>query len=276
MIGTGSVLTLKELKSKSAKSFLVENFAGKLLLAQPGNPYARLHAAIDGLEYKSGTPQSNNLFSLNEKGAGQYSLTTFLRDKTSKKDIMLTLGVDAEGVWHAVDPVSDNATVCTFHVEVEEPSQTGRVKRDLSVPPFEFEKWQVRRLLHEGYLQVAGVVDCAALDECLAMINHELGLPGRIVAGGIQEGEALGKLAGNLSNCSAVRGVLAGKMQSVLNAVFGEDNFENSNLSAQIAMRFPELNKPAELESSNIGELTAAVRIIGLSKCLLTIAPFIA
>lgn len=260
MIASGSILILKIPGTTVRNSFVVENFAGKLLLAQVHNPYARLHISERGLEYRSNTPQGNNLFTLQANGCNRFSLVASLRDKSTKAETTFGLSISAEGVcgivdMRAISPETVDEGLCyEFDVCIEEASADGVTVREVGVPVFSFEQWQLRRLLHEGFLRLNNTIDSTVLEECIATINHELGLPGRIVAGGIQEGEALGKLAGNLSNCAAVKNVLTGKAQAVLNAVFGADNYGNSNLSAQIALRFPELNKPSSLESSKIGK----------------------
>lgn len=258
MIASGSTLLLNVPGTNISKSFIVENFAGKLLLAQPSNPYARLHVGPDGLDYRSNTPQGNNLFTLQPNACSRHSVLITLRDKATKKDITFGLAIDGIGMCSMVDMQNidaNNEGLCyEFDISVEDKSAEGVVVRGIGIPSFNFEKWQMRRFLLEGYLHLHNIIDAVALEECIATINHELGLPGKIVAGGIQEGEALGKLAGNLSNCAAVRNILTGKAQAVLNAVFGRDNYESNNLSAQIALRFPELDKTSVVDSAKIGK----------------------
>lgn len=275
MIESGSILILKVPGTNLSKSFVVENFAGKLLLAQVHNPYARLHFAPHCIDYRSNTPQGNNLFTLQPNDCNRFSLVITLRDKAAKKDTTFGLALDAEGMCAMVD-LSNISSLCKdkglcyeFDICVEEMSAEGVVSRSIGVPMFCFEKWQLRRILHEGYIRLRNIIDHAALEECIRTINHELGLPGKIVAGGIQEGEALGKLAGNLSNCAAVRRVLTGQAQAVLNAVFGVDNYENKNLSAQIALRFPELDKNLEIDSSKIGKFSTDYVV---PECLSTVS----
>ncbi len=280
MIASGSILILKVPGTTISKSFVVENFAGKLLLAQVHNPYARLHIAEHGIEYRNNTPQGNNLFALQAKGHNRYSLVASVRDKATKSETMFGITISADGVCGVVDinairpDTVDKCLYYEFDLCIEEISVDGVMIREVGVPKFNFEKWHLRRLLHEGFLHLNNIIDSTVLEECIATINHELGLPGRIVAGGIQEGEALGKLAGNLSNCAAVRNILlTGKAQAVLNAVFGADNYENSNLSAQIALRFPELNKTSIVDSSKIGKRVNG-HILATLSLLFTWYPF--
>lgn len=247
-IASGSIIRLRAPAGYVEATFLVENFAGKLLLAQPEQPYARLNLTTDGPVYRSSTPHGNNMFQLTVAGSNTYSLIATLKEKSDKKDLNFALALSRDGTISMVALNSDGKSkpedCIVFGIEIEG-GTSGVAGKVFGVPLFSFHKWQLRRFLSEGYLQFSGLTDSSAIEECITTINHELGIPGRIVAGGIQETESLGKLAGNLSNCSAVRNVLGGKVRAMLNAVFGVDNFESHNLSAQIALRFPELIRPS-------------------------------
>jgi hypothetical protein len=118
-----------------------------------------------------------------------------------------------------------------------------------------FKQWQIRRFISEGYLQIPSVVQKEKIDECVRQLNHHLGKPGDIVAGGVQGGEQLGKFTGHLSNCPAVKELLKGQVKLILSALFGgASGYESSNLSAQIAYRFPELTNP-DLRTDNRNEI---------------------
>jgi hypothetical protein len=73
------------------------------------------------------------------------------------------------------------------------------------------------------------------------LLNHHLGLPGSIVPGGSQSGQKLGKFEGKISQHKEILGLLSGDVLRWAEALMGPGNLDISVLSAQVAMRFPEL-----------------------------------
>ncbi len=72
-----------------------------------------------------------------------------------------------------------------------------------------------------------------------------------------------GKFSGHISNCTAIRELFQGEVESIVNSLMGKNihnasPFEKNNLSGQVAFRFPELNN-AELSDSNRDEVAAGV-----------------
>lgn len=102
---------------------------------------------------------------------------------------------------------------------------------------------QRRSFMEHGYLQIRDVVPMRLVNAALRRINHELGIPGRMVDGGV-EGSA--KLAGNVSNSEDVLNLFyLSDACKVADALLGAGNVAAPK-GAQIAMRFPELGVPRE------------------------------
>ena len=76
------------------------------------------------------------------------------------------------------------------------------------------------------------------------MLNHNLGVPGAILPGGSQTG--LGKLGGRLTQDETILSLFSGEVLQWAEAFLGIGNVDMSALSAQIAMRFPELEGAAQ------------------------------
>ena len=308
-IQSGSFLVLNN--AHGVKELLVENLGGSLLLAESRNPYFRMHVDLNAItpaaaettgtfadsypqafvSFRNNSPQMNNMFTLKRIKSNLYALVTSIRkDRNSKSDSVFAVGFDVLGNYYTqmletLDFVSNHGENCfLFQVSfTTSPSAetgsgtcvTGAVPHYLTAPLYSFEKWQLRRFVMEGYLHIPEVANMDAVRNCLAVLNHELGVPGRVMAGGVQP--QLGKLGGELSNCAAVRAVFHGRVEGdievycilyemsanvgyrtllcrhlllkcnfvlgVINALLGANGCEKNHLSAQIAFRFPECNK---------------------------------
>ncbi|TMW63460.1 hypothetical protein Poli38472_002401 [Pythium oligandrum] len=102
---------------------------------------------------------------------------------------------------------------------------------------------QRQAFIRDGYLQIRGVVPIKLVNAALRRINHELGIPGRMVDGGV---EGAGKLAGNISNSEEVLNLFhLSDARAYAEALVGLDKVVPPR-GAQIAMRFPELGEPRD------------------------------
>jgi hypothetical protein len=103
---------------------------------------------------------------------------------------------------------------------------------------------QIHSFLEKGYLQIRDVVPMRLINQALRRINHELGIPGRMVHGGV---EGAAKLAGNVSNCSDILNLffLSDAIQYAQSLMGGKNKLSEPK-GAQIALRFPELGPPRE------------------------------
>lgn len=102
---------------------------------------------------------------------------------------------------------------------------------------------QRRSFMQNGYLQIRDVVPLPLVNAALRRINHDLGIPGRMVDGGV-EGSA--KLAGNVSNCEEVLNLFyLSDACKYVEALIGRGKVAQPK-GAQVAMRFPELGEPRE------------------------------
>ncbi|KAJ0411731.1 hypothetical protein ATCC90586_002115 [Pythium insidiosum] len=102
---------------------------------------------------------------------------------------------------------------------------------------------QRHAFMRDGYLQIRDVVPMRLVNAALRRINHELGIPGRMIDGGV---EGSGKLAGNVSNSDDILNLffLSGAKQYA-EALVGSGRVVPPR-GAQIAMRFPELGEPRD------------------------------
>jgi hypothetical protein len=262
MMESGSLLFLKDSIFGVINYFIVEKVGfNSLSIARIENPYHRLHFENETIVFKSGPTGRNNILTLEcvDSSLSLYRLGVL---KTKEKDckIFSYIGVSQTGSLSVGTKSNEDSISTTFHV-IFKPYSNALVdpvavfESSKLSSEYKFKQWQVRRFVNEGYIQLPRIVKKDKIDECVRYLNHHLGKPGDIVAGGVQGGEQLGKFTGHLSNCSAVKELLKGQVELVLNALFGgSSGYEGSNLSAQIAYRFPELTNP-ELREDNRDEI---------------------
>ena len=98
--------------------------------------------------------------------------------------------------------------------------------------------WQRARFRTEGYIQLSNVVPKGQIDDCLRVLNHNLGIPNAVSSGGTQKG--LGKLGGGLTQDPRVLALMSGVAWQWAEQFLGVGQID-FNLSPQIALRFPEL-----------------------------------
>lgn len=102
---------------------------------------------------------------------------------------------------------------------------------------------QRRSFMQNGYLQIRGAVPLALANSALGRINHDLGIPGNMIDGGV---EGAVKLAGNTSNSDAILDLYRlTDVSKYVEALVGIDQVVPPQ-GAQIAIRFPELGEPRE------------------------------
>lgn len=97
---------------------------------------------------------------------------------------------------------------------------------------------QRRAFMADGFLLVRAAVPLALVRAARRRINHELGVPGRVIAGGV---EGAAKLAGAASNSDEVRALfLRSGAAAMAEALLGAGQMVPP-AGAQLALRFPEL-----------------------------------
>ncbi|GLD93211.1 hypothetical protein PINS_up001803 [Pythium insidiosum] len=102
---------------------------------------------------------------------------------------------------------------------------------------------QRHAFMRDGYLQIRDVVPMKLVNAALRRINHELGIPGRMIDGGV---EGSGKLAGNVSNSDDILNLFfLSEAKQYAEALIGPGRVVPPR-GAQIAMRFPELGEPRD------------------------------
>uniref|UniRef100_K3WJX7 Phytanoyl-CoA dioxygenase n=1 Tax=Globisporangium ultimum (strain ATCC 200006 / CBS 805.95 / DAOM BR144) TaxID=431595 RepID=K3WJX7_GLOUD len=102
---------------------------------------------------------------------------------------------------------------------------------------------QLQSFVQNGYLVIRDVVSLRLVNAARRRINHELGIPGRMIDGGV---EGAAKLAGNVSNSEDVLNLFyLSDACKYVEALIGAGKVASPQ-GAQIAMRFPELGEPRE------------------------------
>ncbi|RLN69897.1 hypothetical protein BBP00_00000020 [Phytophthora kernoviae] len=102
---------------------------------------------------------------------------------------------------------------------------------------------QRQSFVRNGYLQIRGAVLLPLANAALRRINHDLGIPGRMIDGGV-EGNV--KLSGTTSNSDAVLDLYyLSDVCKYVEALVGADQVVPPQ-GAQVALRFPELGEPRE------------------------------
>lgn len=97
--------------------------------------------------------------------------------------------------------------------------------------------------MRNGFLQIRDAVPMKLVNAALRRINHELGVPGRMIDGGV---EGAAKLAGNTSNCEDILNLFnLSDAHGYAEALIGPGRVAAPQ-GAQIALRFPELGEPRE------------------------------
>lgn len=100
---------------------------------------------------------------------------------------------------------------------------------------------QRRSFMQNGFLQIRSAVPLTLINAALRRINHDLGVLGHMVDGGVEEGSA--KLAGNVSNSEEVLNLFhLSDATKYAEALVGTGKVAPPK-GAQIALRFPELGE---------------------------------
>ncbi|OWZ24649.1 hypothetical protein PHMEG_000257 [Phytophthora megakarya] len=102
---------------------------------------------------------------------------------------------------------------------------------------------QRQSFIQNGYLQIRGAVPLTLANAALRRINHDLGIPGNMIDGGV---EGAIKLAGNTSNSDAILNLYhLSDVCKYVEALVGVGQVVPPQ-GSQIALRFPELGEPRE------------------------------
>lgn len=198
--------------------FLVDmKSATSLTLARPATPYSRLRITASGsIEVSS------------DAGKG----CIFVLEGENLKALRSSVKTEGKHYYLSVD---DSGNLCTtLH------TTTLPIQLKSPLPLCILTPYQKRRFISEGYLHIPQLVSEKAIFQAQRYLMHCLGQPGALVAGGAQPG--MGKLAGRASNAPEIQQLLQGSVMQLLDELLGANNIDNiTNMSAQIALRFPEL-----------------------------------
>ncbi len=192
---TGSLLVLKSCSCESSFYFIVEKIGcNSLTVARLDNPYLRLNIEDDQLIYKSGQPGRNNIFTIEPVDGTLYCKISIVRTQGKEMKTKAYLCIDNSPDKLCASHDSTTAAT-TFRAAFGPYESNGNINSaTIAVEKtFAFQQWQIRRFFHEGYLQLARIVPSNKIETAVRYLNHHLGKPGEVVAGGVQTGESLGE-----------------------------------------------------------------------------------
>lgn len=252
LLTTGSIVLLGVSGKEHRKELLVERLGAKFMFAEVASPYHRLRVCDEGngrysTKFMMGTPCRENTFKLIEARNGlacfvlelsrRGAATGLEKGRVELAEYALTLGTTGTN-FSIIEYDHSHNVNCEFIVTAVDTNLHSSLSRPIFIPEHHFTAWELQRFVLEGYIQITGLVNRHDVDCSIAFLNHELGKPGRIVPGGVQN--QLGKFTGDLSNCNELRRLIGGKLAAAVDALVGRGNYDKCNLSAQIAFRFPE------------------------------------
>jgi hypothetical protein len=243
-IQTGDILSLRwisevqgeqEKEEMEIKVIVDEKKTGIFTVALIFQPYQRIRVRDDGRVDSSDLVGKNSFFSIEELPGNEVHIQSTVKSKDGSESFYL----------YPLDGSLITSTIPRrVRVQVEQLSLTSFVTtpKDMN---FSLDPWLKRRFVQEGFLHIPNAVSKAKATQCQRLLMHHLGVPGSIVPGGAQDG--LGKLAGSLSNSLEIRELLLGEkiLAMIADLMGGLHNIDGlTNLSAQIALRFPEIASP--------------------------------
>jgi hypothetical protein len=242
-VQTGDILSLRRSEAEIAdreeneaiRVIVDEKKAGIFTLALIFQPYQRIRVRDDGRVDSSDLVGKNSFFSIEELSGDEVHLQSTVKSKDGSECFFL---------FPLNGSLVTSTTPQRVKVQVEQLSMTSiaTTPKDMN---FSLEPWLKRRFRNEGFLHIPNAVSTGKVTQCQRLLMHHLGIPGSVVPGGAQDG--LGKLAGSLSNSPEIRELLLGEkiLAMIADLMGGLQNIDGlTNLSAQIALRFPEIPSP--------------------------------
>lgn len=271
---SGETLTLVDVISRRKFSFNVEFLDKKKsqhslycearVLLHPltvDSNSQQMHLMEDGsVEFRHSPPNRNNILTFTPSSSDHavFIHTTRTSASLANCNYLICHSNGSLACWSTSEPPSNGR----FHV-VRGPTEEDSTSLSISSPTQPFmssapalplktpllSRWQVRRFAMEGYLQVPALIPLSVVSEVRRLLHCQLGQVGSLVAGGIQGG-SFGKFGGEMSTHPKIRSLVTKtSLKDILEAAFlGAPIHQLSNLSAQIAFRFPEM--PSSSSSS--------------------------
>lgn len=172
--------------------------------------------------------------------------TLFGKDSPAQANRSALYLTDSMGVLQAIEVVSEiealafSATI--FKVYRAESSDAARTIEQVVLPRSFLNKVQLRRFVSEGYLHLPSLIPVKDIQAVRKLLHHQLGQVGSLVPGAIQGGN-YGKFGGEMTNHPKLRElVVRTQLRNVLEELLGAAIFNMTNLSCQVAFRFPEID----------------------------------
>lgn len=205
------------------------------------------------ITYKVAPPNRNNILvfenvsSEPSEGAAVFRIRTlFGKDSPSQTNRSAQYLTDSAGVLQVLDVVSESEASSVsgtiFKVYRAEITEVVRGIEQIMLPRTFLNKLQLRRFVSEGYLQLPSLIPVKEIQAVRKLLHHQLGQVGSLVPGAIQGGN-YGKFGGEMTNHPKLRElVVRTQLRNVLEELLGAAIFNMTNLSCQVAFRFPELD----------------------------------
>ncbi len=245
---------------------------GPFLLARAEEPYQRMHLTTKGIEFKSSTPNRDNMLVMDfdanvSRGCGTFAVRSYNNGQGNSKTVnahkcsnCLAITVDGELVAipfmenQEFTSVTEYGVVCSRFSLSQQPNKS--LKENVFTPFL--KQWQLRRFVHEGYIHLPNIISADRINHCVSYLTHHIGKVGCLVPGGVQ-GDDYGKFPGQISNSEIIRNlVLKSQVLCIVEELFGCSIHRKTGISAQIAFRYPqfrdEVLEDQDHSGSNIGE----------------------
>lgn len=204
--------------------------------------------------FKSSRPNRNNIFVFEPTsaiGGDLYRIRTlFGKDSSAqlhKSAWYIALSETGELTASLVQENNDcNDPTAVFVIQqYSDVASTESPTISLKTEPVEraralLSKPQLRRFVLEGYLHLSNVISLQEIQTVRKLLHYQLGQIGSLVPGAIQGGN-YGKFGGEMTNHPALRSLVVNtQLRPILEQLLGSSIFNQSNLSCQVAFRFPE------------------------------------
>lgn len=223
----GRVLEIINKKNGTRHQFLIDVKGQNIILGKVDQPYTRINI------------RQNDEVEFNDEAKFSMFVLEELDNRISAKVIGRKpsyLIINSEGQLEIVS-CFDATTDCVIRLL----DNNGHRCLSSMSPLLDHQQFYLRRLAVDGFVVLDQIIDKDLITNCQRTLMHNLGVPGKVVAGGAQVG--LGKLEGSMSNCIEIRSLITHQLLSVLEEFFGSRQVDLESCNhAQIALRFPQIN----------------------------------
>lgn len=205
------------------------------------------------ITYKVAPPNRNNILvfeAVSSESSEALMLfrirTLFGKDSPAQASRSALYLSDSTGVLQVIEVFSEtespSAAITIFKAYCVDSSPIIPITEQLISPIHLLNKVQLRRFVSEGYLHLPSLIPLKEIQTVRKLLHHQLGQVGSLVPGAIQGGN-YGKFGGEMTNHPKLRElVVRTQLRNVVEELLGAAIFNMTNLSCQVAFRFPELD----------------------------------